>query len=113
MVGTSCALRASFFFCMTVPIHHDLEVQLTQERYALSSLLEFVRTLTPDLGPRGIIRSVLRTVMGRSLIKEAFAYLQDTASNGYELVNLAGFSSESLRPFLSNRDFDALLEHGP
>ncbi len=91
----------------------ELETQLSQERYALSSLLEFARTLTPDLGPKGIIRSVLRTVMGRSLIKEAFAYLEDPTSQGFELVNLAGFSTSSLRPFLNTEAFEATLMGGP
>ncbi len=67
-----------------MPTPQDLAAELSQERFALASLLEFARTLTPDLGPRGIIRSVLRSVMGKSLIKEAFAYLAD--GERYELV---------------------------
>src|ERR1035441_7858074 len=68
-----------------VPNPQNLANQLSQERYALSSLLEFARTLSPDLGPRGIIRSVLKTVMGKSLIAEAFAYLGIENGGRYEL----------------------------
>ncbi len=96
---------------MTVPIHQDLEVQLTQERYALSSLLEFARTLTPDLGPRGIIRSVLRTVMGKSLIAEAFGYLAD--GNQYDLVARAGFANYPLSDVIDRTEFDALIANIP
>jgi hypothetical protein len=41
----------------------DFEKELLRERFAMRSLLEFTRTLTPDLGIEGIIRSVERTVM--------------------------------------------------
>ena len=89
----------------------DLATQLSQERYALSSLLEFARTLTPDLGPKGIIRSVLRTAMGRSLITEAFAYLETTESNGFELVNQAGFASAGLKPQVDASGLEALISN--
>jgi serine phosphatase RsbU (regulator of sigma subunit) len=97
-----------------VPTPQDLATQLSQERYALSSLLEFARTLSPDLGPRGIMRSVLRTVMGKSLIKEAFAYLG--ISNGdryeYELVARAGFGQLDLPQFIDRSAFEGLLAQG-
>ncbi len=94
-----------------MPIPNDLEIQLSQERFALSSLLEFARTLTPDLGPEGIVRSVLRTVMGKSLIKEAFAYLGvEHDGTHYERVALAGFSHEELPKRLDREGFDGLIE---
>jgi phosphoserine phosphatase RsbU/P len=90
-----------------VPTPQDLAAELSQERFALTSLLEFARTLTPDLGPRGIIRSVLRTVMGKSLIKEAFAYLVDGSQ--YELVARAGFAPHEFPDVIKREDFDLLV----
>jgi serine phosphatase RsbU (regulator of sigma subunit) len=91
----------------------ELSTQLSQERYALTSLLEFARTLTPDLGPEGIIRSVLRTAMGRSLITEAFAYLesprQEKPSGEYLLTARAGFAGELLPEKIEQKEFDELL----
>ncbi len=91
-----------------MPTTHDLATQLSQERYALSSLLEFARTLTPDLGPRGIIRSVLRTVMGKSLIKDAFAYLANDDGT-FDLVSHSGFAAHPLSQLLDGASFDALM----
>jgi sigma-B regulation protein RsbU (phosphoserine phosphatase) len=90
-----------------VPTSQDLAAELSQERFALASLLEFARTLTPDLGPRGIIRSVLRSVMGKSLIKEAFAYLAD--GEKYELVARAGFAHQELSEAIHREGFDRLI----
>lgn len=89
----------------------DLANELQQERFALSSLLEFARTLTPDLGPRGIVRSVLRTVMGKSLIKEAFAYVI-TGDQQYELVAHSGFPGFELADRIDPDEFDRLLSTG-
>ena len=94
-------------------VTEDLATQLSQERYALTSLLEFARTLTPDLGPEGIIKSVLRTVMGRSLIKDAFAYLElprlGEVDRKYGLVMRAGFTGEVLSEIVTLSEFDELL----
>jgi len=60
----------------------------------MRSLLEFARTLTPDLGPEGILKSVLRTIMGKGLITEGFSYLSSKNEDGelrYHLVNRSGF----------------------
>jgi sigma-B regulation protein RsbU (phosphoserine phosphatase) len=94
-----------------VSYEKDLAAELSQERFALTSLLEFARTLTPDLGPRGIIRSVLRTVMGKSLIAEAFGYLAD--GNQYELVARAGFANHPLPEVINRAEFDALIANIP
>ena len=96
-----------------MPTPQDLATQLSQERYALSSLLEFARTLSPDLGPRGIIRSVLRTVMGKSLIAEAFAYLGTANGERYELIARAGFANTDFPEVLDHDDFDLLIENKP
>jgi phosphoserine phosphatase RsbU/P len=90
-----------------VPSIKDLSAELSQERFALASLLEFARTLTPDLGPREIIRSGLRTIMGKSLIAEAFGYLSKEGS--YELVARAGFAHKELPEVLDLEEFDKLL----
>ncbi len=92
-----------------MPTPQDLAAELTQERYALSSLLEFARTLTPDLGPHGIIRSVLRTVMGKSLIKEAFAYVGVSGSQVFELSARAGFSTVELPQTIDTKFFESLV----
>lgn len=94
-----------------MPNTNDLATQLSHERYALSSLLEYAQTLTPDLGPRGIIRSVLRTAMGKSLIKEAFAYLEISGQTGeqFELSALAGFISLDLPEFIDSTRFAELI----
>ena len=94
-----------------MPTPQDLASELSQERFALSSLLEFARTLTPDLGPEGIIRSVLRTVMGKSLISEAFAYLGSETGQDYLLVALAGFPHKTLPNRVDRIGFDELLEN--
>ena len=92
-----------------MPTPQDLATQLSQERYALSSLLEFARTLSPDLGPRGIIRSVLRTVMGKSLITESFAYLGIANGEKYELVARAGFAQTEFLDIIDRDGFDQLI----
>jgi sigma-B regulation protein RsbU (phosphoserine phosphatase) len=87
----------------------DLATQLSQERFALTSLLEFARTLTPDLGPSGIIRSVLRTVMGKSLIKEAIGYLGTADGERFELVAHAGFDHLKFSESLDRAGLDKLI----
>jgi sigma-B regulation protein RsbU (phosphoserine phosphatase) len=62
----------------------------------MNSLLEFARTLTPDLGPEGIIKSVLRTIMGKGLIAEGFAYLSTGSEDEYHLVSRSGFKQVDL-----------------
>jgi sigma-B regulation protein RsbU (phosphoserine phosphatase) len=62
---------------------------LTHERFALTSLLDFARTLTPDLGSVGILKSVIRTVMGKALIKDALAFVKHEGR--FHLVHRAGF----------------------
>jgi sigma-B regulation protein RsbU (phosphoserine phosphatase) len=71
---------------------------LLRERFAMSSLLEFARLLTPDLGPVGIIKTVLRTIMGKGLIPDSFAYLSKGRedSQSYELVTKFGFRTAEL-----------------
>ena len=91
----------------------ELQHELQQERFALSSLLDFARTLTPNLGPRGIVRSVLRTVMGKSLIKEAFAYVCTTETGFFELAGHAGFVGFALSERIDSEQFDRLLSDGP
>jgi serine phosphatase RsbU (regulator of sigma subunit) len=98
--------------------HEELTTQLSQERYALGSLLDFVRILTPDIGPTGIIRSVLRTIMGKSLIKDAFAYIEmprrdEEAATSYKLVSRSGFRDELLPEILTEGEFLQLLEVRP
>jgi len=92
-----------------VPTPQDLVTQLSQERYALSSLLEFARTLSPDLGPRGIIRNVLRTVMGKSLIKEAFGYIGSESGATFHLIARAGFAQIELPDVIDRDGFDTLV----
>jgi phosphoserine phosphatase RsbU/P len=91
----------------------DLAAELQQERFALSSLLDFARTLTPDLGPRGIVRSVLRTVMGKSLIKEAFAYVGTNETGYFELAAHAGFAGFPLHERIDSEQLDKMLSGGP
>lgn len=81
----------------------DLSTQLLQERYALKSLLEFVRMLTPDRGVDSIVRSVLLTIMGRSLIKDAFAYVDD-GEGTYTLSARFGFRDEVLPAVVSESE---------
>lgn len=92
-----------------MPTPQELAVELSQERFALSSLLEFARTLTPDLGPESIVRSVLRTVMGKSLISEAFAYLGTEGGNRFRLVALAGFPNHKLPEAVDQGGLNALI----
>jgi sigma-B regulation protein RsbU (phosphoserine phosphatase) len=72
-----------------------LQLELSRERYALSSLLDFARTLTPDLGVGGILKSVIRTIMGKALIKDALAYGEDESMR-LRLLQQKGFHSLSL-----------------
>ncbi len=62
---------------------------LTHERFALTSLLDFARTLTPDLGTTGILKSVIRTIMGKALIKDALAFVRHEGQ--FQIVHRAGF----------------------
>lgn len=62
---------------------------LTHERFALTSLLDFARTLTADLGNVGILKSVIRTIMGKALIKDALAFIAHEGE--FHLVHRAGF----------------------
>jgi sigma-B regulation protein RsbU (phosphoserine phosphatase) len=74
--------------------NQSLDRELLRERFAMRSLLEFARTLTPDLGPEGILKSVLRTIMGKGLITEGFAYLalkKDVGEQRYHLASRSGF----------------------
>jgi serine phosphatase RsbU (regulator of sigma subunit) len=82
------------------PTTEELQSELVRERFALRSLLDFAQTLTPQLGVEGIIRSVLRTIMGKALIQDAYAYvkreyfpeeMQSRLSGEYVLVTYAGF----------------------
>ncbi|HYM19983.1 MAG TPA: SpoIIE family protein phosphatase [Candidatus Kapabacteria bacterium] len=76
----------------TSNLQSDLERDLRRERFAMRSLLEFARTLTPDLGPVGILKSIQRTIMGKALITDGFAYLgeDDGHSRRYRLVSHSG-----------------------
>jgi serine phosphatase RsbU (regulator of sigma subunit) len=85
----------------------ELTTQLNQERYALRSLLEFVRVLTPDRGVEAIVRSVLLTIMGRSLIKDAFAYVDD-GEGTYSLMSRFGFRDEDLPATVSETELAAV-----
>src|ERR1700704_2030119 len=74
--------------------NQSLDRELLRERFAMRSLLEFARTLTPDLGPEGILKSVLRTIMGKGLITEGFAYLalkNNVGEQRYHLASRSGF----------------------
>jgi sigma-B regulation protein RsbU (phosphoserine phosphatase) len=88
------------------PETRDLERDLLRERFAMRSLLEFARTLTPDLGVQGIIRSVQRTVMGKGLITESFAYLENQEAGKFEFVNKIGFRKLDLPPEISFEEFE-------
>jgi serine phosphatase RsbU (regulator of sigma subunit) len=66
----------------------DFEKELLRERFAMRSLLEFTRTLTPDLGIEGIIRSVERTVMGKGLISDCYSYLADDEASSFRKLEL-------------------------
>jgi serine phosphatase RsbU (regulator of sigma subunit) len=86
----------------------DLERDLSRERFAMRSLLEFARTLTPDLGPIGILKSIQRTIMGKTLITDGFAYLSidsDAEDRSYKLVSHSGLKQF---PFPDEIDFEQL-----
>ena len=72
----------------------DLERDLRRERFAMRSLLEFARTLSPDLGTIGILKSIQRTIMGKALITDGFAYMGVEGSEGsdrqFRLVSHSG-----------------------
>ena len=93
------------------PINSDRE--LLRERFAMSSLLEFARTLTPDLGPEGIIKSVLRTIMGKGLIAEGFAYLASGQEDEYKLVSRSGFKNIDLPNVIIFPTLEAWLSSPP
>ena len=91
---------------MTLPFSptSDPGRELLRERFAMRSLLEFARTLTPDLGPDGILKSVQRTIMGKALITEAFAYLSIKKIDGehrYHLVSRSGYRGQELPESIS------------
>jgi sigma-B regulation protein RsbU (phosphoserine phosphatase) len=90
-----------------VPTTQDIAAELSQERFALTAVLEFARTLTPDLGPKEILRSALHAMMGKSLISEAFGYL--AKDGNFELVARAGFAQKEVPEFLDSKAFDAFL----
>jgi sigma-B regulation protein RsbU (phosphoserine phosphatase) len=86
----------------------SLDRDLRRERFAMHSLLEFARTLTPDLGPQGILKSVLRTIMGKGLIVEGFAYLsmeKGEETHWYNLIAKYGLRGVELASEIS---FDTL-----
>lgn len=101
------------------PTTEELQHELVRERFALRSLLDFAQTLTPELGVEGIIRSVLRTIMGKALIQDTFAYvrrdyfpedLQEKMSGDYLLVTHAGFRKRSFQRQLSEEQLTELIE---
>jgi serine phosphatase RsbU (regulator of sigma subunit) len=101
------------------PTTEELQQELVRERFALRSLLDFAQTLTPELGVEGIIRSVLRTIMGKALIQDTFAYvhhsyfpdeLQERVSGDYLLVTYAGFRKRTFNAQISSEDLDGLIE---
>lgn len=82
----------------------DSRSDLLRERFALRSLLDFAQTLTPELGVEGIIRSVLRTIMGKALIQDSYAYvhrsyfpaeIQEARTGEFLLVTQSGFRDRS------------------
>lgn len=102
-----------------LPTTEELQQELVRERFALRSLLDFAQTLTPELGVEGIIRSVLRTIMGKALIQDTFAYvhrsyfpddIQERTSGDYLLVTYAGFRKQSFEPQISSEELDDLIE---
>jgi serine phosphatase RsbU (regulator of sigma subunit) len=84
----------------------DPQAQLERERFAMRSLLEFARTLTPDLGIEGIIRSVERTVMGKGLISDCYSYLADDEAGSFRFINRIGFRKLELPPVISFEEFE-------
>jgi sigma-B regulation protein RsbU (phosphoserine phosphatase) len=101
------------------PTTEELQHELVRERFALRSLLDFAQTLTPELGVEGIIRSVLRTIMGKALIQDTFAYVhhsyfpeevQEKLSGDYLLVTYAGFRKRTFNTQISSEELDALIE---
>jgi sigma-B regulation protein RsbU (phosphoserine phosphatase) len=91
----------------------DLKRDLLRERFAMNSLLEFARTLTPDLGAEGIMKSVLRTIMGKGLITDGFAYLSTGNKDEYELVSRAGFRKTDLPNIIIFPTLEAWLATPP
>lgn len=88
----------------SAPDQQSYERDLRRERFAMRSLLEFARTLTPDLGPDGILKSVMRTIMGKGLIPEGFAYLslgKEDGEHRYYLVSRSGFRGLDLPEILT------------
>ncbi len=86
-----------------------LERDLRRERFAMRSLLEFARTLTPDLGPIGILKSIQRTIMGKALITDGFAYLgNEPLPNGERQYQLVSHSGLRHFPFPETISFEEL-----
>lgn len=80
----------------------------------MRSLLEFARTLTPDLGTEGILRSVERTIMGKGLITETFAYFQkDEANTSFRFLNRIGFRTVELPAELSFEHLETWIVRPP
>ncbi len=75
----------------------------------MRSLLEFARTLTPDLGTIGILKSIQRTIMGKALITDGFAYMSvenpDGSDRRFQLVSHSGLRHF---PFPENISFEHL-----
>ena len=91
-------------------IDEHLPGPLTHERFALTSLLDFARTLTPDLGTVGILKSVIRTIMGKALIKDALAFV--SSSGDFNLVHRAGFRAIEIPETLPKQEIMAwIAEH--
>ena len=102
-----------------IPTTEQLQDELVRERFALRSLLEFAQTLTPQLGVEGIIRSVLRTIMGKALIQDCFAYvdrdyfpdeIKERFSGEYLLVTYAGFRKRAFSAQISSDDLLHIIE---
>lgn len=95
---------------MTTPepriTNHDPQAQLERERFAMRSLLEFARTLTPDLGIEGIIRSVERTVMGKGLVSDCYAYIGSEEAGSFRFINRIGFRKLELPPVITFEEFE-------
>jgi serine phosphatase RsbU (regulator of sigma subunit) len=101
------------------PTTEELQHELVRERFALRSLLDFAQTLTPELGVEGIIRSVLRTIMGKALIQDTFAYVhhtyfpdevQEKLTGDYLLVTYAGFRKHVFNAQITSEELNRLIE---
>jgi len=79
-----------------MPSSQELQLELSRERYALRSLLEFAQTLRPTLGAQSILKSVVRTIMGKALVSDAFAYFRFDGEEEFELVTKSGFRTSEI-----------------